>query len=205
MGHSDVKEEMVNLNTGNSALKNTIEAWLKFGTVFLTYRFFVYYLDNNGTDKKFFDKQYVLMVFYLLLGFAIYYMLIDPVAPKPNIVPILNNVIEDTMLFGTVLVSSHVIESYMGGSNKYFNGNWLKNSALVLAAFAAYRIFIEPMVPRHKQSDLVNDWLQFGVFLVTYRVLSVGSIDQKFIYSVLLSLLGFGIYDAGVKKLITVK
>ena len=204
----NLREDMITLNTMSDRTKNTLDAWLKFGTVFLVYRLCSYYFFETDSNAVLFDKASVLMVLYILLGFTLYYMLVAPNLPINLQHPILKNIASDTVMFGTVLFTSHVIESYMGAGD-YMNPDWLRNSGMILLAFAIYRIVINPFIPFEKfqptTSPIVSDWAQFGTFLVALRLLNGGSVlDQKWIMSVLFALLGFAGYHLISKRFIVV-
>lgn len=203
-----IREDMITLNTMNDRVKNTLDAWLKFGTVFLVYRICSYYFFEHDPSAVLFDKKSVLMVLYILLGFTLYYMLVAPNVPINLQHPILRNIASDTVMFGTVLVTSHVIEAY-SGSGDYFSGNWLKNSGMIILAFAIYRIVVNPFIPmenfKPSTAPIVSDWAQFGTFLVVLRLLNGGSVlDQKWIMSVLFALLGFAGYHLISKRFVKI-
>jgi len=203
------KEHMLTLNTMDSKLKDTLDAWLKYGTVFLIYRIFTYYFfDRDNPNAEFFDKDSTFLALFILIGFTIYYLIVKPWIPVNLEHPILRNIANDTLMFGTVLISAHVLEAYMH-EGEYFNGDWLKNSGLILLAFAVYRVVIDPFIPREKMNpktvSVVDDWAQFGTFLIALRIMQGKSVaDQKWILSVLFALLGFTGYHLITKKLVTI-
>jgi hypothetical protein len=193
------------LQSMSPRVRESLEAWLKFGTVFVIYRMSMYYLvDRDSTDNELVDKMSVQLAVFILLGFTFYYMLVKPYIPVNIEHPILKNITNDTLMFGTVLVSSHALESFMSG-DEFFDKEWGKNSVLILLAFACYRVFVNPFIPFDKMpkniSPMVSDWTQYGTFLLAFRLLRGKDINQKWILSVLFVLLGFTGYHIGTKYL----
>jgi hypothetical protein len=188
-------------------VKEILDAWLKYGTVFLIYRLCTYYFIPCENDKTIFTSESLRLVLFILLGFTIYYAIVKPYVPVNMHHPIFRNIINDTLMFGTVLASMHVFEYIASPDDYLLESDWLKNSGFILLAFAAYRVFIDPFIPKGsispKLRPVVQDWTQFGSFLVFFRLLQGKSIvDQKWITSVLFALLGFTGYHFVTKKLI---
>lgn len=201
---------MPTYHTLNDGIKNTLNSWLKYGTVFLTYRLSSYYfIDRDQSDTELFDAESLQLVLFILLGFALYYLLIEPYIPINLQHPILQNIAKDTTMFGTVLVSAHLMESYMCEESS-FDNQWLKTTGMILLSFASYRIFIDQFIPRDTLSPtirpIINDWAQFGTFLVVFRLLRGKSVfDQRWILSVLFVLLGFTGYHLITKKIFDIE
>lgn len=191
----DINEKN-HLDKLDDRFKKTLDTWLKFGSVFLTYRVGTYYfIGHDDSDTVLFDAKSLKLVVMILIGFAIYYLLVHPYIPVNIQHPILRNIANDTLLYGTVLVSSHLMETALC-QEACFDEDWMKTAVLILLAFASYRIFIDPFVPLNNFSPtvkpIINDWAQFGTFLVAFRLLRGKSIlDQNWILSVLFTLLGF--------------
>lgn len=189
--------------------RDVLDAWLKYGTVFLVYRLCSYYFFETGSDAKLFDAESLRLVLFILLGFTLYYLLVKPYIPVNLQHPIFKNIANDTLMFGSVLVSMHLFESFVSPSDYSMDSNWLKNAGLILLSFAAYRVFIDPFIPKTTSATwkpVVNDWAQFGSFLVFFRLLQGKSVvDQKWITSVLFVLLGFTGYHFVTKKLLVVR
>lgn len=187
-------------------LKNTLDAWLKYGTVFLIYRLCNYYFLNNGNDTVLFDKQSIQLVIYILIGFAIYYIAVNPYIPTVMQHPVIQNVLNDSLMFGTVLVSSHLIDAGFNGGS-FGNVNWLRNAGLIVLAFATYRVVVEPFVPFDRMTPkirpIITDWAQFGTFMVAFRFIQGKSVlNLNWLLSVLFALLGFTGYHLVTKRLI---
>lgn len=189
--------------------REVLDAWLKYGTVFLIYRLCTYYFFETSPDAKLFDAESLRLVLFILLGFTIYYLLVKPYIPVNLQHPIFKNIANDTLMFGTVLLSMHLLESLVDPTEYVMDTHWLKTAGLILLAFAAYRVFIDPFIPKSLSptwKPVVNDWAEFGSFLVFFRLLQGKSIlDKKWITSVLFVLLGFTGYHFVTKKLLRVK
>jgi hypothetical protein len=201
-------EQMITLSTMDTKMKEVLDAWLKYGTVFLIYRLCSYYFFDQSSNAELFDRESLQLVLFILIGFTLYYLLIKPYIPVHLQHPIFNNIANDSLMFGTVLVSSHLLDSWMSDGD-YFNKEWLKSAGLILLAFAAYRVFVNPFIPFNTMNPnlkpIVSDWAQFGSFLVALRILQGKSIfDQKWFLSVLFAMLGFTGYHLITKKLITI-
>ena len=187
--------------------KESLDAWLKYGTVFLIYRLCTYYFtEYDNMNAELFDAESLQIILFILIGFTIYYMLVKPYVPLNFEHPIFQNVASDTLMFGTVLVTSHILDIYMNNGDA-FNADWLKTSGIILLAFAAYEVFINPFVPLTSVSPsskpVVEDWLKFGSFLVFARLLQGRSVlDQQWILTVLFVLLGFTGYHLVTKRLL---
>jgi len=197
------------LNTMSPAIKNTLDAWLKYGTVFLIYRLCSYFFLETDPDAVLFDECSLRLVLLILVGFTIYYLLVDPFITFKFKHPIIQNIFSDTMTFGTVLISSHLMETYISGGN-YFDMEWLKTAGIILIAFATYRVFVNPFIPLETMgptaNPIISDWAQFGTFLIAFRLLRGQSVlDQKWILSVLFALLGFTGYHLITEKLILIQ
>lgn len=187
-------------------IRGALESLLKFGTVFLVYRMAMFYLvDKSSADTSLFDKASAQLVAYILIGFVFYYLLIKPYVPLHLEHPILRGVLDDTIMFGSVLLVSHVLDVSLSNSN-FMDETWLKNAAFIIVAFAVYRIIVFPFIPFDRINQnivpLMSDCIQFGVFLLAFRLLRGESINQKWILSVLFVLTGFAVYHAGIKRLI---
>lgn len=185
-------------HTPNTKLYRVLDSWLKFGTVFLVYRLCTY-LFFDKCRKSFFDKQTLILIFILLIGFAIYYSIFTPHIPDNYMHPLLRNLENDMLMFGTVLVTSHVIEASFSDCD-YFNKEWLKTAGIIMLAFATYDIIVYPFVPGN--TAIAHDWVKYGTFLIIFRFLQGGKLDQKWMLSVLFALLGFTSYHFVTKKLV---
>uniref|UniRef100_A0A6C0CAT2 Uncharacterized protein n=1 Tax=viral metagenome TaxID=1070528 RepID=A0A6C0CAT2_9ZZZZ len=195
---------VINPSNMDSRVKETLDAWLKYGTVALIFRLGTYYfLDDENAEL--FDTNSLKILLFILIGFTVYYMVIKPYIPINLEHPVLQNVASDTLMFGTVLVSSHVLDVAFG-DEELFSMEWLNSSAIILVAFAVYQVLVHPFVPTDKLSPrvqpIVDDWLKFGVFLVAARFLQGRSFNQEWILSVICVLLGFAAYHLVTKKLI---
>ena len=197
----------ITLDISNDRIRNTLDAWLKFGTVFLVYRLCTYFFfDRENPNATFFDKQSLKFVIFILLGFAVYYLFVQPYIPINAQHPILRNLGNDMLMFGTVLVTSHLFEVIIN-KEQFFNKNWLKTAGIVLLSFATYDIIVSPFIPytnmKPNVAPLVYDWAKYGTFLIMFRVLRGKSLlDQQWILSVLFVLLGFTGYQLVTRKLI---
>jgi len=195
-----------NINPTNMDVrtKETLDAWLKYGTVALIFGLGSYYFFGDE-DAELFDAESLKILFFILIGFTVYYMVIKPYIPVNLQHPIFENVANDTLMFGTVLITSHILDVAMGDED-LFSTDWLKSSAIILIAFAAYQVFVHPFVPTDKLSPrvqpIVDDWLKFGVFLIVARFLQGRSFSEEWMLSVLCVLLGFTAYHLVTKKLI---
>lgn len=201
-------EQMINLTTMDAKMKEVLDAWLKYGTVFLIYRLCTFYFLSDNKNEVLFDKDSIQLVLFILIGFTLYFLLVKPYIPVHLQHPILNNIANDSLMFGTVLVTSHLMDSWMSNGD-YFNKEWLKSAGIILFAFASYRVLINPFIPIKNigpaATPIVRDWAQFGTFLIALRLMQQKSVmDQKWILSVLFALLGFTGYHLITKKLITV-
>jgi len=203
------KENMLVLDTMNSRTKEVLDAWLKYGTVFLIFRLCsFYFFEHNNPHAELFDKTSLRLILFILLGFTIYYLLVKPYVPVNLQHPIFRNIANDTLMFGTVLISMHLMESFVTPTD-YVDSNWVKSAGLIILAFAAYRVFLDPFIPYSTLSKsarpVIHDWAQFGTFLVAFRLMQGKSIlDQQWIIQVLFVLLGFTGYHLITKKLIVV-
>ena len=100
-----------------SRTKEVLDAWLKYGTVFLIYRLCTYYFFETSPDARLFDAESLRLVLFILLGFTLYYLLVKPYIPVNLQHPIFKNIANDTLMFGTVLVSMHLFESFVTPSD----------------------------------------------------------------------------------------
>jgi hypothetical protein len=200
---------MLVFDTMNSKTKDVLDAWLKYGTVFLIYRLCSYYFfEHDNPNAELFDKASLRLVLFILLGFTLYYLLVKPYIPLDIQHPIFKNIANDTLMFGTVLASMHLMESFSNPVD-YSDPSWIKSAGLILLAFASYRVFIDPFIPSDKLSSnvrpIVHDWAQFATFLVAFQLLQGKSVmDQQWILRVLFVLLGFTGYHLVTKKLLVV-
>jgi hypothetical protein len=204
-----VQSSAITLDTMSIRVKQTLDALLKYGTVFLVYRLCSYYFFDCGkSGASFFDTESSKLIIFLLIGFTIYYMFVKPYIPINLEHPIMRNLTNDMLMFGTVLVSSHILDVIFNKGD-LFDKQWIKTAGIILLAFAAYDIIIYPFVPlttaNATTKPMVNDWIKFGSFLIIFQILQCKSIaDTKFILSVLFVLLGFAGYNLITKKLIKI-
>jgi hypothetical protein len=190
----------------DSRTKNILDEWLKYGTVFLVCRLYSYYFSPGKSGEKFFDNDSMVLVILILIGYTIYHLFVHPYISSKLHHPVLKNFETDMLLFGTVMVSSHIMEEWMDDGD-YFNREWLKTAGTILFAFAAFDIVIYPFIPQEKLNPeikpLVNDWMKYGIFLIIFRLLQGKTItNTKWILSVLFVLVGFTGYHLITKRLI---
>lgn len=199
----------INLTFKSERVRNTIDAWLKFGTVFFIYRLCTYFFfDREKPDAKFFEGDSLKLVLFILLGFTVYFLFIHPYIPINSQHPVLRNLGNDMLMFGTVLITSHLLESWASGG-KVFNKDWLKVAGIILLSFATYDIVVAPFIPydgmKPSIAPIVRDWAKYGTFLIVFRLLMGGSLlNKEWILSVLFVLLGFTGYQLITKKIIGV-
>jgi len=187
-----------------TSFNETLDALLKYGTIFVIYRICSYLFFDNR--KNLFDSTNIKFVIYLLIGFTIYYMIIKPIIPVNMEHPIIKNITNDTLMFGTVLISSRLIESYLSNGN-YFDTKWLKTFGCILIALASYRIVIDPFIPTENISTYVrpisDDILQYGTAMIIFHFLYYQKIpDEKHILSMLFVLTGYTGYHIITKQII---
>lgn len=204
-------ETPITLNTIDPRLRNTLEVWLKFGTVFLVYRIGTYLIFDFGrNDRRLFDIKTVQLVVFILIGFTLYYLLVKPYVPVPGFEHIMmRNIMNDVLMFGTVILVTHFLESYMDNT-PYFTERWIKNSSMVLLAFIIYDVLINPLIPKDnmplKNIPMIDDISKYGFFLIILRILEGKNLlDVRWIVSVIVICSGFVIYYKGTKKLINVE
>lgn len=194
------------LSSMDIRVKETLDAWLKYGTVYLIYRVLSFYFMEQNGNAELFDAESLQIILYILIGFTIYFLVVKPYIPVNLQHPILRNIANDSLMFGTVLLSSHLLDVWMGGADM-FNAEWLSTSGIILVSFAAYQVFLNPFIPTDKLSVVVkpiaDDWLKFGTMLVVARVLQGRSItDENWMLSVGFILVGFAGYNLVTKQLL---
>ena len=186
-------------------VKDTLKTFVKFGTVFLVYRLCNYFIIENRSSP-FLDYETVELAVLVFIGFTVYFNLVRPNV-KPNIKnDIIKNIFNDTLMFGTVLLTQHSLDCYMN-KGQCFNENWTKNAAMVITAFAAYRVSLDLCVTKEDspKGDFTRDLAQYGSFLVFYRILQGCNFNEQWLSSLLFVLLGFSVYNTGVSRLTYMK
>lgn len=212
--HGSIQGDILDITTMSSSTKQVIEAWLKYGTVFLIYRLCSYlFFERNDPNAVLFDGESLRLVIFILLGFTLYYYLIQRFVNKYQSTtmmlnyPTISLLIRDTIMFGTVLVTTHVLESMIDNERILDNESW-KTIGLILLSFAAYRVIVFPFIPQGNipmtVRPLVNDWAQFGIFLVVLRLLKGKSLNTNWIITILFVLLGFAGYHLFTNRIIHV-
>ena len=202
-------ENMLVLETMNSKTKEVLDAWLKYGTVFLIYRICSFlFFERNNPAAELFDQKSLRLVLFILLGFTIYYLLVKPNIPINLRHPILKNMANDTLMIGTVLASMHLMESFTSPTD-YLDNNWLKSAGIILLAFLSYRVFVNPFIPTEKIQPsirpIITDWAQIATFLVAFKLLLGESVfNQQSVLQILFVLLGFTGYHFVTKRILTV-
>lgn len=179
---------------------SALNVWLKFGSVFLIYRLFTYFfIDNCQSD--FFDKETLRLAIFILIGFTIYFLLIEPIFFINAENPILRNLGNDMLMFGTVLISSHLMDVWMNQSN-LFSKEWFRAAAIILMSFAIYDIIIYPFIPYPgtQCGYLTHDWTKYGTFLIAFRLLQGKNFNLQYVSSIIFVLAGFAIYHLFVHK-----
>ena len=203
-------ENMVSLDNMDPTIKSTLDSWLKYGSMMLIYRVGTFYY--NGEDGELFDKNTLITALYVLLGFALYFAIIQPLIPVNFSHPLLNDVANDTLLFGSALAGYHLLdvfvrEKYITHDHSYSAMDRVKDSVAILVAFAIYRVIVNPFIPTSGLNNVtrpvVNDIMQFSTVLLAIRLFSGKSLlGENFIVSSVSLLLGVTTYDLVVKKLI---
>jgi hypothetical protein len=184
----------------NNKFVATLNTWVKFGTVFLIYRLLSHYLTID--DSELISKQNLVWTILILIGFGIYFLVVKPhvaVDFKNNIV---QRVANDTLMFGTVLVSSHLLNSVISGS-AIMNHVWLKNAVSILLGLAVYNVIVEPVIaPRNV---IVSDVAKYGTAMLSFRLLQGERIDVPWLVSTGFVLTGLTVYNTVANKLIVIE
>jgi len=201
-----LKENMVILTTSSNKMHEALESVLKFGTVFLTYRVLQHY-TNEDPDVPLFDTETLVYAILILLGFVLYYLLIAPLLPTNYQYPVIGQIINDTLMFGTALLLSNVVGSWIMGT-EMFSTQWMKTSLYILLGLATYRVLIEPFIPQNLNPNIqpmINDWALYGTAFVITMLLSGTGVNGTLVMSTLFVLIGFAGYDLIVKNIINVQ
>lgn len=194
-------------------LAQNIEAWVKYGSAMFIYHCLTH-LFFQGPGTNFLTVEGVKLFFFVLLGFTLYFTFVKPNLPMKCSEPLLADLFDDLMKFGTVLIGARTLQSIsstiVGGDGVFFDGCWARNSVFVLTGFAIYRIFINPYAPTHHlktdAKNMLDDWLQFTTMLVAVRVLDGETIlDKTWLSSLLFIMIGFASYHFGIKKIVNPK
>jgi len=203
---SNLKEQMITLTTSSNKMHTALESVLKFGTVFLVYRVLDHYL-NEDDDTPLFDTNTLITAILILVGFVLYYLLIAPLLPASYATPLIGKIVNDTLMFGTALIFSNVVGSYITGQ-EMFSSEWMKTTLFILLGLAAYRIIIEPFIPQNlnpANQPMINDWALYGTTFIIVMLLSGTGVNTQLLLSTLFVLIGFAGYHLIVKKIINVQ
>jgi hypothetical protein len=209
--HGEEKEieNMMELEIENSIFKNVMNAWLKFGTAMLIYRLGTYCMVDK-CQGPLFDKNQVLAALFILLGFTLYFLLIDPFLPKESKHPILLDLMDDMLMFGTVMVAARGFETLIFKGGNFYDNNWGSSLVYVLIGFAIYRVIVYPFIPdkaiSHQIRPITEDWLQFGVAYAVITALGCGAsgFNLQWVAKLVALLLGFTGYHLITKHLVKV-
>lgn len=198
---------MITLNPSNDRVANSLNTILKFGTVYLIYRSFSYlFLDNLNSQ---FNKSEFLLIIYILIGFTIYFLYVQPYLTINFQQYIFQNMSNDILMFSTVLITTHLLEEWSGNQH-FFNYHWLKKASKILLSFAIYDITLYPLIPHEyvnrESNAMIFDWIKYGSVLIIFRIIQCKSIfDLHWIMSIIFILLGFFFYYFITNQLIQVK
>ncbi len=203
-------------------IRDMLNEWTKWGTMFLVSRVLTYYVIDNS---KGFTKEWLLDSMFTLLGFSLYYIAVKQlVSDKLVEQPLLQEIIDDWLKYGSMLAGSHVLTTVTYGGT-YFNQEWIIQSLFVLIGFTVFRVgkgtvlgssyqyvedkteqLTEKFVPKYVQDNVstaFSDSLFFGSMLVSVRLLNGSSLmDKEWLLTSLYMILGFISYHLVTKNVV---
>jgi hypothetical protein len=201
--------QYIELKTMDNTMKDVLDTWLKFGTVFLIYQLGVhYFIDKN--NREIFDARSMQLGLFVLIGFTLYFLLVKPFLSDLFAHPILKNITNDVLFYGSGLVVSNLLISTVD-KKPIFEKEWATGSLYILFGFIVYRILTFRFVPQNLDDNIklaTNDVVQFGTMLVIVRLFQTRSLegltDTNWLLSLLFALSGFVAYDVVIRRLILV-
>lgn len=185
-------------------IKEILETWVKFGTVFLIHHIGLKCLNGNtnaGLSMK--------LGIFVLLGFTLYLALIKPFVPLNTNKPVLAEVSNDILFFGTGLLAANILYSLVNQTE--IKSSNLKSIVYVLFGFIVYDMLFYNFVPKDDspRSTAIKDIVKFGTMMIIAQMIMDRSFTSvqtvEFMSSLLLVLGGFAFYDFVIKKVIIIK
>ena len=205
---SNLKEDLT-LVTSSSNMQQGLEAFLKFGTVFLVYRVLNHYI-NEDPDVELFDSNTLIMAILILVGFVLYYLLIVPLLPTEYASPVMGKIVNDILMWGTALIFSSVVGSYITGS-EMFSSQWMKTTMFILLGLVIYRVLLEPLMPvsivaaQSGSQAMLSDWALYGSVYIITMLLNGSGVNTQLVLGTLFVLIGFAAYYLVVDKVLNIR
>jgi len=180
-----------------NAVKGT---WAKVGTMLIVSHVLTTYIQNNG--QGLFNQSWIQASLFTLVGFNVYEVIVSKLIKIDVEGEELQNVIDDTLKVGTMLIVSTALKGVMAGTNE-FTDKWVKSTLYTLVGFAGYRLVTQKLVSDVDESisGAINTQVQFVTMFVISRLLSGEAFDNNFINSSLYTLIGFASYDLVVSRM----
>jgi hypothetical protein len=185
--------EKISSFLGNETVRVAADDILKIGAMILMARLF--------SKQTVMDKQWISVSLYILLGFAVYHILIRHIVNPYNYVDMtaIRYAVDDFIKFGIVLIIVRLAMYKNIGS--LTDSTWLKQTGVILGGFAIYDIVVAKIVeklniPLNANHLVVfNDVVKFGTMFATLKWFSDGNLaDPDWLKEVGAALAGLAIY-----------
>lgn len=166
---------------------------LKVGAMIIMARIF--------SSRSIQDKEWISMALYLMLGFAVYHILIRHIINVHSFVDMysVRTAIDDFIKFGIVLIVIRLAQTQ--NINSLTDSNWLKQIAIILTGFALYDLIVAKIVSKFNvplnagNMIILSDVLKFGSMFVVLKWFKDGNLtDPSWMKEVGAALGGLAIY-----------
>jgi len=147
------------------------------------------------------DKEWISVSLYILLGFAVYHILIRHIINPHDYVDMsaIRYAVDDFIKFGVVLIIVRLALTRNIGS--LTDSTWLKQTSIILGGFALYDIVVAKIVEKiniplnANYIVVINDVIKFGTMFATLKWFSDGNLkDPEWLKEVGAALAGLAIY-----------
>jgi len=147
------------------------------------------------------DKEWISVSLYILLGFAVYHILVRHIVNPHNYVDMtaIRYAVDDFIKFGIVLIVVRLAITRNIGS--LMDPTWLKQTSVILGGFALYDIIVAKIVEKvniplnANYLVVISDVLKFGTMFATLKWFSDGNLkDPEWLKEVGAALAGLAIY-----------
>jgi hypothetical protein len=190
------------MENNTNKTKEIFQLWLQFGSVFLIYRLGNYLIDKQ--KHHFWDRDSLQLGIFVLLGFTLYHLLVQPFVPINDSKPVLKEISNDVLFLGTGLLTANILYALV--NNIQVDNHNLKLIVYVLFGVMVYDVLFFSTILKKTDKPLSNatvDITKYGTIMFISQILVDKSfrtvMSVEWLTNLLLMAVGFLFYNVVIK------